>query len=55
MIDYAREVSHIERFIRVSATSGEGMQEWYDWLEEQRIRMASGEGQFTASAGVPKA
>jgi hydrogenase nickel incorporation protein HypB len=55
MIDYAREVSHIERFIRVSATSGEGMQEWYDWLDEQRNRIASGDGQLTASAGVQEA
>lgn len=40
MIGYAREVSHIDKFIRVSATTGEGMDEWYDWLDAQRARVA---------------
>ena len=29
---YAKQVSHIEKFIEISATSGQGMEEWYDWL-----------------------
>ncbi|MEZ4830353.1 MAG: hydrogenase nickel incorporation protein HypB [Bacteroidia bacterium] len=33
--EYARRVSHITRFIEVSATTGEGMDEWYRWLETQ--------------------
>lgn len=35
MIGYARQVSHIDRFIQVSATTGQGMDEWYAWLKEQ--------------------
>lgn len=35
MIGYARQVSHIDRFIQVSATTGQGMEEWYAWLKEQ--------------------
>ncbi len=35
MIEYARQVSHIDTFIQVSATSGQGMEEWYSWLKEK--------------------
>lgn len=31
--DYARQVNHHLEFIEVSATSGEGMTAWYDWLK----------------------
>jgi hydrogenase nickel incorporation protein HypB len=31
---YARQVSHLTRFIEVSATTGQGMEEWYQWLRE---------------------
>ena len=30
---YARRVSHITEFIEVSATTGAGMEQWYQWLE----------------------
>lgn len=33
--DNARRVSHITQFIEVSATTGQGMNEWYDWLKLQ--------------------
>lgn len=33
--EYARRVSHITEFIELSATSGEGMEQWYDWLRKQ--------------------
>jgi hydrogenase nickel incorporation protein HypB len=32
---YARQVNPDLRFFEVSATTGQGMQEWYDWLSEQ--------------------
>ena len=32
---YARQVNHRLEFIEVSATSGEGMEKWYDWLKEK--------------------
>ncbi len=34
--EYARRVSHITEFIEVSATTGEGMDHWYKWLENKR-------------------
>ncbi|MEZ5031396.1 MAG: hydrogenase nickel incorporation protein HypB [Saprospiraceae bacterium] len=43
MIGYARQVSHIERFIQVSATTGQGMEEWYAWLKEQ-VNVVQGVG-----------
>ncbi len=33
---YARRVSHITEFIELSATTGEGMEAWYNWLREKR-------------------
>ena len=33
--DYARRVNPNLLFFEVSATTGQGMQEWYDWLEKQ--------------------
>lgn len=35
MIQSARQVSHIDTFIQVSATTGQGMEEWYNWLREK--------------------
>ncbi|HFA50517.1 MAG TPA: hydrogenase accessory protein HypB [Bacteroidetes bacterium] len=32
--EYARRVSHITEFIELSATTGEGMEKWYDWLRD---------------------
>lgn len=32
---YARKVSHITEFIELSATSGQGMEEWYNWLRAE--------------------
>ena len=43
MIGYARQVSHIDRFIQVSATTGQGMEEWYAWLKEQ-VNVVQGVG-----------
>jgi hydrogenase nickel incorporation protein HypB len=34
---YARQVNPNIEFIEVSATTGEGMQEWYKWLKNQRV------------------
>lgn len=34
--DYARQVNPDLRFFEVSATTGQGMQDWYDWLSEQQ-------------------
>jgi hydrogenase nickel incorporation protein HypB len=31
--DYARQVNHHLEFIELSVRSGEGMQQWYDWLK----------------------
>jgi hydrogenase nickel incorporation protein HypB len=36
LTDYARRVNPNLQFISVSATTGEGMQEWYKWLHENR-------------------
>jgi hydrogenase nickel incorporation protein HypB len=33
--EYARRVSHITEFIELSATSGEGMEQWYEWLRKR--------------------
>ena len=33
--EYARRVSHITEFIELSATTGEGMDQWYDWLRKR--------------------
>ena len=35
-LDYARQVNPNIEIILVSATSGEGMDEWLNWLETQR-------------------
>lgn len=32
--EYARRVSHITEFIELSATTGQGMEQWYDWLRK---------------------
>lgn len=42
LIANAKKVSHIEHFFPVSATSGEGMEAWYGWLEaHSRQRQAA--------------
>jgi len=33
--DYARKVNHQLEIIELSCTSGEGMQQWYDWLKSK--------------------
>lgn len=33
--EYAGQISHIDTFIELSATTGEGMEQWYDWLRKQ--------------------
>ena len=35
MKDYARQVNHHLEFFEVSATTGEGMDEWCDWLKHK--------------------
>ncbi|MNC29323.1 Hydrogenase isoenzymes nickel incorporation protein HypB [compost metagenome] len=35
-LDYARQVNPDIEIILVSATSGEGMEEWLNWLEVER-------------------
>lgn len=39
--DYARRVNPSIEFIEVSATTGEGMEKWYDWLRKQQISQKS--------------
>lgn len=39
--EYARRVSHITEFIELSATSGEGMEQWYDWLRSKMSTVSS--------------
>ena len=34
--EYARQVSHITKFIELSATTREGIDAWYEWLRERR-------------------
>ena len=34
--EYALQVNHQLEFIELSATSGEGMEQWYEWLEKRR-------------------
>ncbi len=36
---YALRVNHHLRFFEVSATTGEGMETWYDWLREERKKL----------------
>ena len=33
--EYARQVSHITEFIELSATTGQGMEQWYEWLRRK--------------------
>jgi hydrogenase nickel incorporation protein HypB len=33
--EYAKKVSHIDHFIELSATTGQGMEQWYEWLRKQ--------------------
>ena len=33
--EYARRVNHHLEFIELSATSGEGMEQWYEWLRQK--------------------
>ncbi len=33
--DYALQVNHHLEFFEVSATTGQGMEKWYDWLKKQ--------------------
>ncbi len=35
--EYARQVNHHIEFLELSATSGEGLPEWYTWLESKMI------------------
>jgi len=34
--EYAQRVSHITEFIEVSATTGQGMERWYEWLRKRK-------------------
>jgi len=36
--DYALRVNHHLEFIEVSATTGKGMEQWYEWLRKNRIK-----------------
>jgi hydrogenase nickel incorporation protein HypB len=33
--EYARKVNHKLEIIELSCTSGEGLQQWYDWLKSK--------------------
>jgi hydrogenase nickel incorporation protein HypB len=37
--EYALRVNHHLAFIELSATTGQGMDQWYDWLREQRLAL----------------
>ncbi len=41
--NYARQVNHHLAFIEVSATSGEGMEAWYQWLKHAHHHAVRGE------------
>ena len=41
-VDFAHRVNPLARVLTVSATTGEGMSEWYDWLEAQRSALEIG-------------
>ena len=41
-IDYARRVNRSIKVLRVSATSGEGMDDWYQWIRATRVLAAIG-------------
>ena len=32
---YAKQVNHLLEFIELSATTGEGMDIWFDWLKSK--------------------
>jgi hydrogenase nickel incorporation protein HypB len=34
--EYAKRVNHHLKFFEVSATTGEGMENWYKWLKEEK-------------------
>ncbi len=36
--EYAKRVNHHLKFFEVSATTGEGMNTWYDWLKNERVK-----------------
>ncbi len=36
--DYALQVNHHLEFFEVSATTGEGMEQWYNWLKKQNTK-----------------
>jgi hydrogenase nickel incorporation protein HypB len=36
--DYALQVNHHLEFFEVSATTGQGMNQWYDWLKKQNTK-----------------
>jgi len=38
--DYALKVNHHLEFFEVSATTGEGMEQWYDWLKMKKNKKA---------------
>ena len=39
-MEYARQVNPKIKIIQVSAKTGEGMDEWYNWLDEQRNKVS---------------
>jgi len=41
-IDFAHRVNPVARVLPVSATTGAGMSEWYEWLEAQRSALGIG-------------
>ena len=41
-IGYARRVNHNIKVLKVSATSGEGMDSWYQWIRATRTLAAIG-------------
>lgn len=41
-IEYARQVNPDIQVLQLSARSGEGMEQWIDWLEQKRQRMIQG-------------
>jgi hydrogenase nickel incorporation protein HypB len=38
-LDYARQVNQDLRILQVSATRGDGLGHWYDWLRDQRLML----------------
>ena len=49
-MDYARRVNPKIKILQVSATSGEGMDGWYQWIRATRLALIAGMPKLQRSA-----